>query len=98
MSNTTILDVDLLPPLPGGTQHHHLHFAIDGCHTASGALNQIAPGALYDQLGRRADEGGDRTIRELITESLGGGWVALPSATRFSYGRPIPSCAAAIRV
>ena len=81
---TTILDLTLLPARDGGP-HTNLHFAIDGAFDAAEALNEIAPGACYDQLGLPA-LWPDRTIRELVRAHMPAGWVCIPSATTTDGG------------
>ena len=77
---TTILDLQLFDARRGGPVTR-LHFALDGDLSAKEALDEIAPGAAYDQLGLPANIWPDRTVGELVRWAMPGGWVAIPCAT-----------------
>ena len=93
---TTTLDLVLFP-LRGGACRRELHFSIDGFFAAADALDELAPGACYDQLGRPQPVS-DRTIREVVLDSMPAGWACIPFALATDGGgHPHPSCAELFR-
>ena len=93
---TTILDLTLFP-LAGFGLKRDLHFAVDGQHTATEALRELAPGALYDQLGVPQPTV-DRPIGDVVRDWLPTGWAALTfAAATDGGGSPLSSCAELMR-
>ena len=89
---TTIVDLHVFP-LSGFGCRRDLHFAVDGFFTAKDVLDELAPGAVYDQLGLPMP-GTDRSIRDVVRDAMPAGWACIPFASASDGGGfPHASCA-----